>query len=237
MFNVRKGIYMFSKNLKVLIYAMALTAGAFVVGCEEEKESVTQTETKAAAPVVEKKAEAPKPAVKPTAAPKAAPASTGPTLVKMQTSKGDIVIELNAEKAPITAKNFVDYVNEGHYSGKIFHRVIKGFMIQGGNFDVNMKRAATKAQIVNEASNGLRNVRGTIAMARTSNPNSATDQFYINHGNNASLDYATRPPGYAVFGKVIEGMETVDAIASVQTGPRDVPVTPVIITSAKVITK
>jgi cyclophilin family peptidyl-prolyl cis-trans isomerase len=154
----------------------------------------------------------------------------------MQTSKGDIVIELNAKKAPVTVKNFVDYVNEGHYSGKIFHRVIKGFMIQGGNFDIGMKRAATKAQIVNEASNGLKNVRGSIAMARTNNPNSATDQFYINHGNNASLDYANRPPGYAVFGKVIAGMETVDAIASVQTGARDVPVTPVIIISAKVVT-
>ncbi len=213
---------------------MALAGCLFVVGCEEEKEPVTQTETKAAAPavkVVEKKTEAPKP----TAAPKAAPASAGPTLVKMQTSKGDIVIELNAEKAPITVKNFLSYVNEGHYTGKIFHRVIKGFMIQGGNFDVNMKRAATKAQIVNEASNGLKNVRGAIAMARTNNPNSATDQFYINHGNNASLDYATRPPGYAVFGKVIEGMETVDAIASVRTGARDVPVTPVIIISAKVL--
>jgi len=221
---------MFSKNLKVLICAIVLMAGAFVVGCEEEKESVTQTETKA---------EAPKPAAKPTMSPKTAPASTGPTLVKMQTSKGDIVIELNAEKAPITVKNFLSYVNEGHYSGKIFHRVIKGFMIQGGNFDVNMKQAATKAQIVNEASNGLKNVRGAIAMARTRNPNSATDQFYINHGNNASLDYATRPPGYAVFGKVIAGMETVDAIASVQTGVksgmRDVPVTPIIIISAKVI--
>ena len=224
MFNVRKGIYMFSKTFMnlfvcVTIMAVLLCAG----GCEEEKESVTQTETK-------------KPAAKPIAAPKAAPTSAGPILVKMQTSKGDILIELNKEKAPITVKNFVDYVNEEHYTGKIFHRVIKGFMIQGGNFDVNMKRAATKAMIVNEAGNGLKNVRGAIAMARTSNPNSATDQFYINHGNNASLDYAIRPPGYAVFGKVVEGMETVDAIASVQTRAGDVPVTPVIIISAKIIT-
>ncbi len=233
---------MFSKNLKVLICTIALTAVLlFAAGCEEEKKPVTQTETKQAAPaekVVEKKAEAPKPAAKPIAAPKAAPASAGPTLVKMQTSKGDIVIELNAEKAPITVKNFLSYVNEGHYNGKIFHRVIRNFMIQGGNFDIGMKRAATKAMIVNEASNGLKNVRGAIAMARLpGRADSATDQFYINHGNNASLDYATRPPAYAVFGKVIEGMETVDAIASVQTRPGDVPVTPVIIISAKVITK
>ncbi len=224
MFNVRKGIYMFSKTFMnlfvcVTIMAVLLCAG----GCEEEKESVTQTETK-------------KPAAKPIAAPKAAPTSAGPILVKMQTSKGDILIELNKEKAPITVKNFVDYVNEGHYSGKIFHRVIKGFMIQGGNFDIGMKRAATKPMIVNEAKNGLKNVRGAIAMARTSNPNSATDQFYICDKDNPFLNYAPGKPGYAVFGKVVEGMETVDAIASVQTRAGDVPVTPVIIISAKVIT-
>ncbi|MBN1456674.1 MAG: peptidyl-prolyl cis-trans isomerase [Sedimentisphaerales bacterium] len=160
-------------------------------------------------------------------------------LVKLQTSKGDIVIELNEEKAPITVKNFVDYVKDGYYDGLIFHRVIKGFMIQGGGFDANMKQKVTKTPIINEGNNGLRNQRGAIAMARTNNPDSATSQFYICDKDNDFLNYAPGRPGYAVFGKVIEGMETVDAIAAVKTGIKagmqDVPIEPVIIISAKMV--
>lgn len=223
-----------------MLACIMIAACLFATGCEEQKEATQQTETKTTAEpkAVEKPVEAPKQIAAPKVAP--APAIAGTTLVKMQTSMGDIIIELDAKKAPATAKNFIDYVNENHYSGIIFHRVISGFMIQGGNFDMNMKKATTKAPIVNEAANGLQNLRGTIAMARTSNPNSATDQFFINHKDNPFLNAAPGKPGYAVFGKVVEGMEIVDAIAAVPTGTkagmRDVPQTPVIIISAKVIT-
>ncbi len=163
-------------------------------------------------------------------------------MVIFQTSMGEIVIELNAEKAPITVKNFLGYVESGFYNGTIFHRVIKGFMIQGGGFTADMNQKSTKAPIKNEASNGLKNDRGTIAMARTNNPDSATCQFFINHVNNSSLDYAGGAnPGYAVFGKVIEGMDVVDKIASVKTtvrrGMSDVPVEVVTINSATVLSQ
>ncbi len=163
-----------------------------------------------------------------------------PKKVKLETSMGDIAIELNEEAAPITVKNFLRYVEEGFYDGTIFHRVIPNFMIQGGGFTAEMVRKETHAPIANEARNGLKNDRGTIAMARTNNPDSATAQFFINHKNNNSLNYAeNRNPGYTVFGKVIEGMETVDKIAAVKTatqmGMGDVPVEPVVIKSAKVV--
>jgi cyclophilin family peptidyl-prolyl cis-trans isomerase len=162
--------------------------------------------------------------------------------VKLQTSMGDIVIELNAEKAPITVKNFLGYVESGFYNGTIFHRVIKGFMIQGGGFTADLNQKPTKAPIKNEASNGLKNDRGTIAMARTNNPDSATCQFFINHVNNSGLNYAgIDKPGYAVFGKVIEGMDVVDKIASVDVtvrrGMENVPVETVTIISASVISQ
>jgi len=166
----------------------------------------------------------------------------GPKKVKLETSMGDIVIELNEEAAPITVKNFLQYVEEGFYDGTIFHRVIRTnpAMVQGGGFTVEMVKKETHAPIVNEAGNGLKNDRGTIAMARTADPDSATAQFYINHKDNDFLNYVeNRNPGYAVFGKVIEGMETVDKIAAVRTttrmGMRDVPVEPVVIKSAKVV--
>jgi len=164
----------------------------------------------------------------------------GPKKVKLETSMGDIVIELNEEAAPITVKNFLRYVEEGFYDGTIFHRVIPNFMIQGGGFTAEMARKETHAPIVNEAGNGLKNDRGTIAMARTNNPDSATAQFFINHKNNDPLNYVeNRDPGYTVFGKVIEGMETADKITAVKTATRmgmgDVPVEPVVIKSAKVI--
>ncbi len=164
----------------------------------------------------------------------------GPMKVKLEMNMGDIVIELNGEAAPVTVKNFLRYVEEGFYDGTIFHRVIPNFMIQGGGFTVEMVKKEMHAPIVNEAGNGLKNDRGTIAMARTADPDSATSQFFINHKNNDSLNYVeNRNPGYAVFGKVIEGMETVDKIAAVRTttrmGMRDVPVEPVVIKSAKVV--
>jgi len=163
-------------------------------------------------------------------------------LVKLQTTMGNIVLELNAQAAPVTVKNFLQYVNDGFYDGTIFHRVIPGFMIQGGGFTEQMVKKETHEPIVNEASNGLPNERGTIAMARTNDPDSATCQFFINHVNNRPLNYIQNGnPGYAVFGKVIEGMDTVDAIASVQTttrkGYQNVPDKPIVIKSATVVSK
>jgi cyclophilin family peptidyl-prolyl cis-trans isomerase len=169
-------------------------------------------------------------------------AGSGTKMVKFETSMGDIVVELDEKAAPVSVRNFLRYVNEGFYDGVIFHRVIPNFMIQGGGFTVDMEKKATREPIVNEASNGLSNVRGSIAMARTNIPDSATSQFFINHKDNGFLDYVDESrPGYAVFGKTIEGMDVVDKIASVSTGVRngrkDVPVEPVIIKSAKVISK
>ena len=161
-------------------------------------------------------------------------------MVKLETSMGDIVIELDEENAPITVKNFLGYTEEGFYDGTIFHRVIPNFMIQGGGFTADMKKKKTREPIANEASNGLKNERGTIAMARTNNPDSATSQFFINHKDNTNLNYAGKgKPGYAVFGKVAEGMDVVDTIAAVKTTRKgrssDVPVKPVVIKSAKVV--
>ncbi len=150
--------------------------------------------------------------------------------VKFTTNQGVIVIELNDEKAPISVKNFLSYVEKKHYDGTIFHRVIDGFMIQGGGFTEDMTEKASGPGIKNEASNGLKNGRGTVAMARTSDPNSATAQFFINVKDNAMLD-SPNPDGhgYAVFGKVVEGMDVVDKIKAVKTGTHssghdDVPI-------------
>lgn len=160
--------------------------------------------------------------------------------VALETSKGRIVVELDAARAPKTVENFLGYVESGFFDGTIFHRVIPGFMIQGGGFTAGMDRKDTRAPIQNEASNGLSNARGTIAMARTSDPNSATAQFFINVVDNArNLDPAPGSAGYAVFGKVVEGMEVVDSIASVETTRKsmmaDVPVEPVVIEKATVV--
>jgi peptidyl-prolyl cis-trans isomerase B (cyclophilin B) len=162
-------------------------------------------------------------------------------LVKLSTNFGDITIELNAEKAPLTVANFLSYVEKGFYEGVIFHRVINGFMIQGGGFDENMKQKSTDAPIKNEADNGLKNDAYTIAMARTSVPDSASSQFFINVADNDFLNH-TAPTangwGYCVFGKVVEGMDVVDKIKAVSTtnraGHQDVPVEPVIIQQAMV---
>ena len=152
-----------------------------------------------------------------------------PVQVVISTSKGDIKLELYADKAPKTVENFLKYVDEGFYEGTIFHRVINGFMIQGGGFDADFQKKKTHMPVENEAKNGLKNLRGTIAMARTADPHSATAQFFINHKNNSALDYPSRDGwGYCVFGKVTEGMDVVDEIAKTPTGPnkfirRDVP--------------
>ncbi|MFI4913018.1 MAG: peptidylprolyl isomerase [Sedimentisphaeraceae bacterium JB056] len=156
--------------------------------------------------------------------------------VALNTSKGKIVIELDFDNAPITAKNFADYVEEGFFNGTIFHRVINGFMIQGGGMTPDMKEKSNKAPIKLESDNGLKNARGTVAMARTMVPDSATSQFFINHKDNDFLNYAPGNPGYAVFGKVVEGMDIVDEIANVDTGRHghhdDVPLETVEIESA-----
>ncbi|MBE9568682.1 MAG: peptidyl-prolyl cis-trans isomerase [Proteobacteria bacterium] len=163
--------------------------------------------------------------------------AAGNPKVKMETTKGTIVLELYPDKAPTTVANFLSYVNAGAYDGTIFHRVIKGFMNQGGGFTVDYKKVETKTPIKNEADNGLKNLNFTIAMARTNAPHSATNQFFINTSDNYSLDHtskSTRGWGYTVFGKVIEGENIVGAISRVRTGPggpfsSDAPRTPIII--------
>jgi len=163
-------------------------------------------------------------------------------LVKLTTNFGDITLELNAEKAPITVANFLSYVEKGFYDGVIFHRVINDFMIQGGGFDVEMKQKPTDAPIKNEADNGLSNYKYTIAMARTMVPDSASAQFFINVKDNDFLNFSaptTQGWGYCVFGKVVEGMDVVDKIKAVKTasrgGHQDVPVEPVVIEKAVVV--
>jgi cyclophilin family peptidyl-prolyl cis-trans isomerase len=202
-----------------------------ILGCDEEKPVVEKV-----SPVVEEVKQ------------EAKVVKEGIKMVKIETSMGDIVVELNEEKAPITVANFLSYVEEGFFDGLIFHRVMSGFMIQGGGITADMRRKPPHAPIVNEASNGLKNDRGTIAMGQIpGNQHSATSQFFINHKDNFNLNYiAGRAPGYAVFGKVVDGMDVVDAIAAVKTGPalmegrhtvQDVPVEQVIIKSVTVVTE
>ncbi|WP_409321758.1 peptidylprolyl isomerase [Pseudomonas monteilii] len=162
--------------------------------------------------------------------------------VKLSTNHGDIVLQLDAEKAPQTTENFVQYVKDGHYNGTVFHRVIKGFMIQGGGFDTYMSQKKTRATIQNEADNGLKNKKYSIAMARTMEPHSASAQFFINSSDNDFLNHSGKNVqgwGYAVFGEVIEGREIVDAIEKVATGSKaghqDVPKDDVIIEKAEII--
>ena len=157
-------------------------------------------------------------------------------MIVFSTSMGEIKIEMHASKAPVSVKNFYDYVEAGFYDDTIFHRVIPGFMIQGGGFDIHMNQKQTKAPIVNEAENGLKNERGTLSMARTQDANSATSQFFLNVSDNAFLDHGDRDFGYAVFATVVEGMDVVDEIVGVETGSvgmhQDVPIHPVFIKSA-----
>lgn len=165
------------------------------------------------------------------------------TTIEIDTNQGKIMVKLDDAKAPKTVTNFLEYVKKDHYTGSIFHRVIKSFMIQGGGFDKNFKRLNADKTVKNEADNGLKNKRGTIAMARTADPHSASAQFFINTKDNTSLDYKKKSPygwGYAVFGKVTSGMAVVDKIENLKTGAsgpfqQDVPQTSVIINSIKII--
>lgn len=181
------------------------------------------------------------------AAPAPAPATEQPAApaprVALNTNLGRIVIELDAAKAPKSAENFLQYVRDGFYAGTVFHRVIPGFMAQGGGFTADLQLKPTRAAIPNEANNGLSNLRGTVAMARTNDPHSATAQFFINVVDNQRLDFVSEQDGlwgYAVFGKVIEGMEVVDRIVTIPTGgqgplPSAVPMEPVVIESAELL--
>ena len=162
--------------------------------------------------------------------------------VRLQTSMGDVVIELDSEKAPVTADNFLQYVRDGFYDNTVFHRVINGFMVQGGGFEPGLKQKSTRATIDNEAGNGLKNDVYTVAMARTSDPHSATAQFFINVGNNNFLNFRAANAdgfGYCVFGEIVEGREVVDKIKAVPTGSRafhqDVPAEDVVIKKAEVV--
>ena len=161
-------------------------------------------------------------------------------MVRFETSLGGFTLELDAAKAPLTVANFLAYVDDGFFDGLIFHRVIPGFMVQGGGMTPDMNQKANKAPIKLEAANGLKNLRGTIAMARTNNPNSATSQFFINLVDNDFLNAGPGNDGYAVFGRVTDGMDTIDRIAKERTGRRkghdDVPVTDVVIQSARRVT-
>ncbi|WP_018911712.1 peptidylprolyl isomerase [Thiomonas sp. FB-6] len=178
--------------------------------------------------------------VAPGASAAPAGAAAKPPRVQLVTSQGTIVVQLDPQRAPATVANFLRYVNKGFYAGTVFHRVIPGFMIQGGGFTEQLQQKPTDAPIPLESRNGLRNLRGTIAMARTNDPNSATSQFFINLVDNSSLDYP-QPDGngYAVFGQVVSGMDVVDRIAAVPThdvGPmQNVPVKPVVLESAKLL--
>jgi peptidyl-prolyl cis-trans isomerase B (cyclophilin B) len=163
-------------------------------------------------------------------------------MIKLHTNHGVISLELDADKAPKTVANFIEYVNDGHYDNTVFHRVIDGFMIQGGGFTPGMKQKPTKAPIANEAGNGLKNAHGTVAMARTNDPHSATAQFFINIADNEFLDYKSASGsgwGYCVFGRVVDGLDVVEKIRNVRTGSsgfhQDVPVDDVIIERAELV--
>lgn len=167
--------------------------------------------------------------------------TASPVRVAIETTLGTITLELDAAKAPNTVANFVQYAKDGHYDGLVFHRVIRGFMIQGGGYDASYDQRRTRAPIAIESSNGLKNTRGTIAMARTADPNSATSQFFINHADNGFLDYPGQDGyGYTVFGAVTDGLDVVDAIGETPTGSarpfgRDVPVTQILINKVSVL--
>ena len=175
----------------------------------------------------------------PTPTPAPAPAAKAYPRVALETSKGKIVVEVYPDKSPLAVANFLQYVKSGFYDGVIFHRVIPDFMVQTGGFTPDMKQKATKGQVKNESNNGLRNERGTLAMARLSEPHTASSQFFINLKDNRSLDHSPRGWGYTVFGRVVEGMDVVDSVATVRTTTKgqhgDVPVEPVIIKKASVV--
>ncbi len=212
----------------------AAVVTSFVLSAVAHAADAKTAEKQPVAEKTTKKSETKKPKAKSKEVKKVNPNVVQVTLV---TSKGTLKIELDKEKAPVTVENFVSYVKAGHYDKTIFHRVIDKFMIQGGGFDEKMTQKSTKSPIKTEASNGLKNVRGSLAMARTNDVNSATSQFFINLVDNSFLDYPNNG-GYTVFGKVVDGMNVVDDIATVKTGSfgmhGDVPLKPVVIESVKV---
>jgi peptidyl-prolyl cis-trans isomerase A (cyclophilin A)/peptidyl-prolyl cis-trans isomerase B (cyclophilin B) len=221
-----------------LLLALALMLPAFALAQAPAAKPTAKAATKAVAA---------KPAAKTPAKTEAkADATTSteaqaPAKVLLKTSLGDITLELYADKAPKSVENYLTYVKLGFYDGTVFHRVIANFMIQGGGFTPDLRQKKTRAPVVNESKNGLSNLRGTLAMARTADPNSATAQFFINTVDNPRLDYAgDANPGYCVFGKVVSGLDVVDKIRAVQTGaqgpfPSDVPTTPVLIEKATLL--
>jgi len=218
---------------RLLIAFLLVPAFAFAQGTAPAKPRAAATKSAA------KTAPAAKPAAK--ANDKAAEPAGAPPRVLLKTSLGDITLELYPDKAPKSVDNFLTYVKSGFYDGTVFHRVIPEFMIQGGDFTRDLHMKPTRAAIVNESKNGLSNLRGTLAMARTGDPNSATAQFFINVVDNPRLDYSSdASPGYCVFGKVVAGLDTVDKIKAVPTGAQgpfrsDVPTTPVVIEKATLL--
>jgi peptidyl-prolyl cis-trans isomerase B (cyclophilin B) len=230
----------FMKKLITLLSWAALVSSTACFAADEAKTDTTaKKETPAQTAESPAKEDAPKKDASAKSKKESAPKKP---VILLETSKGNIKIELDSEKAPISTKNFVEYVKAKFYDGTIFHRVIPGFMIQGGGFTPDMTEKTTRAPIKNEASNGLKNVEGSIAMARTPNPNSATAQFFINVTDNPRLDHtdeSDRGYGYAVFGKVIDGMKVVKEIEKVNTGDsgmhQNVPTEPVLIKKAKVV--
>ena len=218
---------------------MLISAGIFMTaGCDENEEVISNEQSRADVKEVAVE-QAEEVVVKEVKEKESVQVEEQNTKVKLKTSMGDIVIELDEKAAPVTTQNFLRYVEEGFFDGLIFHRVIANFMIQGGGMTPEMAQKRPHEPIVNEAKNGLKNDRGTLAMARTSDPDSATAQFFINHKDNDFLNYSPGNPGYAVFGKVVEGLDVVDKIAAVKTGNKgrfsDVPVEAVVIKSAKVV--
>lgn len=216
------------RHFKILIALFLVPVLMFVMGCE--RKGSEKSEPKQGKQVEEARIESSE---------KTVSTKGGNPMVLMSTSMGNIKIELYPDRAPVTVENFLGYVRDGFYDGTIFHRVIPGFMIQGGGFTPDMNQKPTKEPIKNEADNGLKNDKGTITMARTNVVDSATSQFFINQANNDFLNHGSRDFGYAVFGKVVEGMDVVDRIAAVRTGSvgmfQDVPEEAIVIKSAKVL--
>ncbi len=217
----------------IMAIVILIPAIFFLAGCKQDQ--TTQNDTAADTKEVSEEEKTSESSDEVSSDDKAAENKGENPVVIIKTSKGDIKIELDKENAPISVDNFLTYVEDGFYDGTIFHRVINNFMVQGGSFTADMQQKSTNPQIKNEADNGLKNERGTIAMARTGVVDSATSQFFINHADNTFLDHGIKDYGYAVFGKVVDGMDVVDAIAVVQTGPGDVPNEPVVIESITVV--
>jgi len=217
----------------IMAIVILIPAIFFLAGCKQDQ--TTQNDTAADTKEVSEEEKTSESSDEVSSDDKAAENKGENPVVIIKTSKGDIKIELDKENAPISVDNFLTYVEDGFYDGTIFHRVINNFMVQGGGFTADMQQKSTNPQIKNEADNGLKNERGTIAMARTGVVDSATSQFFINHADNTFLDHGIKDYGYAVFGKVVDGMDVVDAIAVVQTGPGDVPNEQVVIESIRVV--